>query len=81
MHLEASRIDDFLGANTMNRQRISDQGTMTAPRHGSRTQQRDAIVRRLFDEGAQMSGEFRGLHVIGKPRKESFRQPMCKDPG
>ena len=72
MHLEASRTDDFLGADAMDDQRVGDQRAMAAPWNGLRAHEHDSLPRGLFDEGGQTLREFRSLHVVGEPAEGSI---------
>jgi hypothetical protein len=64
--LAAGGAEDVLDRETVDDQRIGDQGTMAAPGHGLGTQEHAAFPRNKIFQPRQCDSEFRGLHIIGK---------------
>ena len=65
MNLAASSTHDVLGADSTNQQGISDERTMTAPRHRFGAHQDDSLLVRQLHQLVEALRKLGRLHVVG----------------
>src|SRR6266550_427651 len=69
MWASSRRALNFLDRKTPNQERVSNQRTMTAPRHGLSTHQCNSLLPGMRDQLLQSNLKLRRLHVICIPSK------------
>ena len=72
VNLSASGTHDMLCAYTSDQQRVSDERTMTPPRHGFGAHERNLVLVRQLDQFCETLHIYRRLHVVRVASKGSI---------